>query len=164
MIRPIRHRARAADRVRCPGRLIFLTCCRRAVLIFSLQLYCGVAFADSSYLCLPSQAVGYAFNKASHQWDVAHFKLDKKYLMKKTADGWHWTEFGSTFASRMCREVGFVECNTSDEQEVMFDPKTLRYQIYYRYGFIGGAWEADGKSEDQSEDTPYIEIGTCAPT
>lgn len=45
----------------------------------------------------------------------------------------------------------------------MFDPKTLRFQVFYFFGYIGRTWEMKGLPEEESQDTPFIEIGTCAP-
>lgn len=59
--------------------------------------------------------------------------------------------------------VGYFACRTWLLEDVMFDPKTLRFQVFYFFGYIGRTWEMKGLPEEESQDTPFIEIGTCAP-
>jgi hypothetical protein len=116
------------------------------------------ADAPSGYICIPDKSTGFAYDKTTHQWDYARFRVDgKKYLLsKKASSGWTWTEFGVPDSFPLncsnINEVGFIFCQ--ELLDIRINTKKLRYQIMYAIGYIG---TPEGNGD------PAIEIGTCSP-
>lgn len=125
--------------------------------------------AQEAYLCISETASGLYFDKPAQTWAPAAFRNARKYVFrqKKPEDDvnmpwpWSWAlfPFGSTQAWAVCGK-DFEPSELTQEcngiYEFAFSKKTLRYQIYYKYGF------AYPSSKSEGDDTPYIEIGTCS--
>jgi hypothetical protein len=129
----------------------------------------GPVRAQEAYLCISDKASGMSFDRQTQSWAPAAFQSGKKYIFrqKKTEDNvsmpWSWSwalfPFGTTQAWAVCDkdfEPSELTQECSGIDEFAFNKKTLRFQIYYKYGFAYPSTKSEG------DDTPYIEIGTCS--
>lgn len=118
--------------------------------------------AKKSYLCLPDYATGFSLEK-SGEWKPSEFNVkDKKYLLRFKSGIWYWTEFGQEpnphiDSCSVPNKLGFLECKNR-EDEVMFNNRTLRFQVVRPYGYV----VADFKLDKEMPTTPYYEIGRCS--
>ena len=134
----------------------------KTTIIIAILMTAGTpAIAADAYLCFPDMSTGFAFDKTSQKWHPANFNVSgKKYLLKRTAAGFVWGDFGSTLPPDRCDDFnggGFTFCHGIES--VTFNEKSLRFQIEYSIGYTSGGLA--GQLND-GENTPFIEIGTCA--
>ena len=60
-----------------------------------LSVFITNAALAEDYLCIPTSATGYAYNKSTESWNVARFNVTAtKYLLKRVGTELRWTEFG----------------------------------------------------------------------
>jgi hypothetical protein len=145
--------------------------------------FCRAGEPDN-WLCITDQAAGFSYDQGSHRWIAAIFKPEnKKYVVRPTrpedmdyqhdfnngfndsvpykpTTKWSIAEIGDNFGfscSGDFNEKGFLLCTTG-LWDVMFGKNTLRFQIYYKFGYITGSSE-----RDDNNDTPSVEIGRCTP-
>jgi hypothetical protein len=121
-------------------------------------LAAGPVCAQEAYLCISDKASGMYFDKGTQSWAPAIFQSGKKYIFKKAEGSWALFPFGSTYAWAGCGkdfEPSELTQECSGIEEFAFNKKTLRFQVYYKYGFAY-------PSAHEGGDTPYIEIGTCS--
>jgi hypothetical protein len=130
----------------------------------SVAAYCGVLFLTPSlalaqtFLCVAERSAGFSFNDKSKKWEYARFDVEgRKYIVKQVGARWTWAEFGREFPAD-CGAFppsGIIKCQDT-LKDVIFNSKTLRYQMFYAHGY------AIPSSGVEGSDTPYIEIGVCS--
>ena len=131
-----------------------------AAIAFIAGLAPAIALADAqAYLCIADQAVGFRYDKNPKAWKSTLFSVkDERYILKLEDKHWHWSKLGSSFEGT-CNDfttADTIGCVGTDE--VLFNRTTLRYQLYYPFGYI-----AQMTLESfEGSDTPYIEIGRCS--
>ncbi len=131
----------------------------KIVVIFSLLCFSSISFGeDISYLCIPTKATGFYYNKSTKEWTNSTFKVgDEKLLIKKKGSSWEWSKFGDKISHKTCgyrTDVEQVDCLTSGG-DLTLNLKTLRYIQILLYGYIDGV--------DSNDNTPAITIGKCSP-
>jgi hypothetical protein len=113
------------------------------------------------YLCIPDYATGFSVEK-SGEWRPTQFSVNgKKYMLHTKNGNWYWNKFGEEPDPHIdsCTsptKLGFQECKNGEE-EIVFNNKTLRFQVVHPYGYV----VADIKM-DKHPITPYYEIGKCS--
>lgn len=127
---------------------------------------CPVFAADTkdptSFLCVPDYATGYGIGR-SGKWEPVQFSVQgKKYLLKKIDERWFWAESGreSDAQRTPCEafnDLGFTVCKPPEDQ-VMFNRKTLRFQIVHFYGYV----TSDIAMDKEPASPPYYLIGKCS--
>ena len=112
------------------------------------------ANAQTSFICVPSNAVGFTFNTSSQIWSGGVMNVgDKKSLLKKKNNNWVWSNFGESIETT-CSDPnldGSVVMCSSFFGDVIFNRNTKRYIETYVIGYTAG----------NGNDTPYMVIGTC---
>jgi hypothetical protein len=131
-----------------------------AAIFFFASLAPAIALADAqAYLCIADQAVGFTYDKNLSAWKSTFFGVkDERYFLKLKDKHWRWSKLGSSVESA-CNDftsAGTIGCVGTEE--VLFNRTTLRYQLYYPFGYIA---QMTFESFEGS-DTPYIEIGRCS--
>jgi hypothetical protein len=118
------------------------------------------ALAESSYICVPDEAVGFTYDRASHKWNDTRFNVaDKKYVVSHGLRGWEWYEAGSSMplaVSCVSNSAGFINCG--GHEDIQLNTKSLRYQIVDSIGYTANP----SSRFPEGWRTPRIEIGTCA--
>lgn len=122
--------------------------------------------AADAYLCVPDFATGFKYDEKARKWVTASFEIrGDKYLFKKAASGiWTWSKFGANASSVQCEDNDYarnriwIRCRSHFDTAI-FSFRALRFQRDTLGGYVHG----HGPSDANKPDTPYIEIGTCAP-
>jgi len=137
------------------------------------------AVARESYLCITESSAGFSFDKQLRTWSPTSFREGHKFIFRQKQDEdnatmpWAWTwalfPFGSTEAWAVCGKNFELSDHTQECNGIYdfaFDRKTLRFQIYYKYGFAfhsnNGTDNDNISSQSEGNDTPFIAIGTCS--
>jgi hypothetical protein len=134
-----------------------------AALISAALAQAADTSAADSFICIPDYATGYAIG-SNGKWEPTQFNVTKdRYLLRAKDGQWYWTEFGKEPSKSLdlCTgfsENGFLSCKKS-ENEVLFNRKTLRFQIIHPYGYV----VADTSVFKDDPLTPYYMIGKCSP-
>jgi len=114
-----------------------------------------------SYVCLSEHAIGFRLGRDG-KWAPSQFSAQgKKYLLEKKGARWLWTEVGPPDARPESCDAftdGFAECKYS-EGDVLFNRKTLRFQLVRRYGYVTSDVATDKESNNAP---PYMMIGKCS--
>jgi hypothetical protein len=149
-------------------------------LVIALSLWLSApAVAQESYLCITDSSAGLSFDKQLHTWTPASFPGGRKFIFRQKRDEdnatmpWVWTwalfPFSSTEQWAVCGkdfEISDLTQECGGIYEFAFNRKTLRFQIYYKFGFAypstGSAGNGTPSSESEGNDTPFIAIGTCS--
>lgn len=125
------------------------------------------AAAPQPWLCVPDQAVGFAFEPSSKSWAQRRFRVsDDKYLIRGSertnAFGgkarWEISKFGNQEPLFLCYtdpSFPLLDCSQYNNTFIL-NKNTMRFQYYFSGSYLRGFDKAD-------EDTPYIEIGKCSP-
>lgn len=138
-------------------------------LLFALTFFIVMTPAlakNNSYLCVPEDAVGFSFDKATKKWRHANFIAERKYLLSKHSGekrGWEVKVIGDSFGTgceRGFNEVGFIECNGLID--FTMNNRSLRYIIVHKYGYVVAEYSNHELFKEGSL-TPYLEIGKCSP-
>jgi hypothetical protein len=118
----------------------------------------------TGFICVPDYATGFAVGR-SGKWEPTQFNVKgKRYLLRARDTRWYWTEFGEEPQERIdeCtsfNDEGFSTCENRVEK-VLFNRKTLRFQVVSAYGYVVADIAMDKGSFSM---TPFYEIGTCSP-
>jgi hypothetical protein len=138
----------------------------------------ATAASAAGWLCVAEQATGFKFNAQTRSWQSAVFRTNAHYIIRppngeeakrlaetyKKEIKWVVVKVGSDFAT-MCEgdvnEYGFLNCE-SIGGPVAFNKNTLRFQLYYGLGYVRTD-EESAATTASDVDTPFIEIGKCAP-
>lgn len=130
--------------------------------VFAIPAAAADTNDPSSYLCVPDYATGFRLDR-SGRWEPGQFGVrGKQFILGKRNERWFWTEVGPPDAkSEPCdgfSEYGFAECKYS-EGDVLFNRKTLRFQLVRRYGYVTSDLATDKEAQNAP---PYIMIGKCS--
>jgi hypothetical protein len=154
------------------------------MLRYPIAAVIGVGLATSSvaresYLCITESSAGFSFDKQLRTWSPASFRGGRKFIFRQKQDEdnatmpWAWTwalfPFGSTEAWAVCGkdfEISDYTQECDGIYDFAFNRKTLRFQIYYKFGFAipstNAAINGVTSNELEGNDTPFIAIGTCS--
>ena len=128
----------------------------KSFLYVFVMVLSSFVYAQDTYLCIPSSATGFSFTQKTNRWEETSFNIvEKKFLLKKKAGQWQWSNFGETYEN-MCQERSqtSINCNLIFG-EVIFDKKTLRFLKTYLPGYVDGI--------ETNANTPHMLIGKCSP-
>ena len=147
---------------------------KRLVLILSALLLVPWVVAEdetriTAYLCIADMATGFVYENG--RWQRTNFDVSgNKYILRqpKKSDPeplsdspWLWGRFGQKYLLGICDETdeyGDMECSEGGgAAELFINLSSLRYQLYYQYGYVHSA-----DFKDTRDDTPLIEIGKCS--
>ncbi len=118
---------------------------------------------DGPFLCIADMATGFIYE--NDKWNIAKFAVsDSRYIVRRPNSddrhsdaAWVWGRFGKKSFTKWCEkeinEYGNLFC-AGIMEELWINVNTLRYQRVYTFGYVQGG--------DSSNDTPFIEIGTCS--
>lgn len=139
--------------------------CTIAFLFLSLLMSAAAApaNADQSYICIPAESVGYAFNKAARTWYSTKFRASSayKYIVSERGGRWGFRQFGDKMKIDLPCQLeapGLVICSLVPVFQLTFSPSTLRFQEFFPAGYVA---PPDGFEEGAN--TPSFAIGTCSP-
>jgi hypothetical protein len=130
--------------------------------------------ASADFLCKTDVSVGYKFDENTRSWTSANFLPKGDFVIRQLTDterqqtseviypkGSTWGVFtpdrpnfpryGCPEPRTSLHESG-LHCGGGGD-EFDFDSRSLRYQTYYRGGYVYG--------RDNNDDTPAIDIGRC---
>jgi hypothetical protein len=132
-----------------------------AIAIIAIPAIAADTNDPSSYVCVPDYATGFRLDR-SGKWEPSQFSVQgKKFLLARKDARWFWTAVGPTDAKpEPCgtfTDYGFTECKDS-EGEVLFNRKTLRFQLVRPYGYV----TSDVATDKEMNAPPYYIIGRCA--
>jgi hypothetical protein len=139
---------------------------RKLLMAFAVAVVAAPALAAdtndaSSYVCVPDYATGFRLDR-SGKWEPGQFSVrGKQFLLGKRSERWFWTEVGPLDARPESCDTftdGFAECKYS-EGDVLFNRKTLRFQLVRRYGYVTSDVATD---KEINNAPPYIMIGKCS--
>jgi hypothetical protein len=117
--------------------------------------------AEERYLCVAEKITGFRYNSVTKNWGPANFRLeDGKHLVTETTttlDKLEMHTIGNI--NRECYSIdgfdqhgyAYFECTEHIEFKMYKEPG--RYILVYMAGYIDG---------DNSDNTPFIEIGKCS--
>jgi len=139
---------------------------RKLLIAFAITVIATPALAaeandPGSYICVPDYATGFRLDR-SGKWEPSQFSVQgKKFLLGKKNDRWFWSAVGpQDVKQESCdgfTEYGFAECKYS-EGDVLFNRKTLRFQLLRRYGYV----TSDVATDKEMNAPPYVMIGKCS--
>ena len=139
---------------------------RKLLIALAAALVAAPAFAadagdPGSYACVPENAIGFRLGKDG-KWAPSQFSVQgKKYQLEKKGARWFWWETGPADPKQepcdAFTDYGFTECKYS-EGWVMFNRKTLRFQLVRPYGYV----TSDLATDKEMNAPPYYIIGKCA--
>ena len=114
-----------------------------------------------SYVCLSEHAIGFRLGRDG-KWEPSQFSVKgKQFLLGKKNERWFWSEVGPPDVKQeSCgafTDYGFAECKYS-EGEVLFNRKTLRFQLVRPYGYV----TSDVATDKEMNAPPYFIIGKCS--
>lgn len=130
----------------------------------------------NAYLCVPDYSTGYSFDPGTGTWRPTKFQPSERYLVRRvTADDvqrhpvlrvgmshptWGVYELGNAVPLDSCEDIRiagarspYLACEGSAEFDFNFH--TLRFQIYFRGGYV------NADQPEAKDDTPFVEIGRC---
>lgn len=138
---------------------------RKFLMAFAIAVVAAPAVAadtndPSSYVCVADSAIGFRLDR-SGKWEPSQFSVKgKQFLLGKRNERWFWMEVGPPNAKQepcdAFTDYGFAECKYSEGQ-VMFNRKTLRFQLVRPYGYV----TSDVATDKEMNAPPYYIIGRC---
>lgn len=131
-----------------------------------------LAYAGDAYLCTTEMVTGFSFDKGEHGWQVAHFHSDSQYIVSRLpSDGTQWqvVPVGEAMPSGFCKDDfspdGVLTCRGFDEFKM--NKANLRFIHAYLVGYWtdgrAGQPNRDPSLFKEGENSPFLEIGKCAP-
>lgn len=139
---------------------------RKLLMAFAVAVIASPAIAadageSDSYVCLPDHATGFRLDR-SGKWEPSQLSVQgRKFLLGKKNDRWFWSVAGVQDPKQepcdAFTEYGFTECKYS-EGWVMFNSKTLRFQLVRPYGYV----TSDLATDKDMKAPPYYIIGRCS--
>lgn len=142
----------------------------RVIILFALLLLTKAAHAQSEdkYICTANKAVGFNYTKTKG-WYSSNFSPDNKYVLAKSGSkyktAYELTKIGENVALGFCKndfnKQGFLFCNTTGGPYA-FNSNTGRYTLSYYAGYYNVKPEDIG-TQNENNNTPMLEIGTCSP-
>ena len=132
-----------------------------AIAAVALPAVAADANDSGSYVCVPDYATGFRLDR-SGKWEPSQFSVQgKKFLLAKKSERWFWSEAGPVaYKPEPCDafdDRGFAECKYS-EGDVLFNRKTLRFQLVRHYGYV----TSDVATDKDMSAPPYYIIGRCS--
>lgn len=121
--------------------------------------------ADTSYLCIEDQSVGFLYDEGTNNWTSTNFTAIK-HIIKKPKEGETWvkdalwivSDFGSSLPSFHCvsdfDKSGLLACYNNRNSFFHLNKLTLKFVRSY-----SGTYTQNNKWRD----TPIIAIGKCSP-
>lgn len=120
-------------------------------------LTANAAFAN--YLCVADARTGFLYNEKTKRWVSADFTVEgKRYILSSKDGQWRWGTFGEKSTDRCGTFDVHDQIGCGDMIKVTFNKATMRYQRSYT-----AVSTIRPRGEAFSNDTPFIEIGTCSP-
>lgn len=143
----------------------------RVVVSAFLCLFAPLGHAGNAYLCIPELTTGFAYHRGTHDWHLANFKSDNQYIVSRPQGGaaWQVTQVGRATPAGFCRrdftKAGILTCEGFDEF------KMNRTNMRFLHAYLVGYWTDNGDHRfkgnpalfKEGENTPFLEIGKCAP-
>jgi hypothetical protein len=124
------------------------------------------------WLCTGQAATGFGYDQASHSWTRRNFKADGRFIVgalpiKSKAAAYQWViapEGKAPIEGGLCGSEfsadTFLHCSGFGGT-FTFNRRSQRYIQYYQGGYAAYAPGVNNIT-DESADTPFMEIGTCA--
>jgi hypothetical protein len=123
------------------------------------------AYAER-FLCVAEHAAGVVYDEVRKQWQPAVGRTDRKYIIAEPDESINLlyefvvTEVGDSYFSYYCidgfDQSGLIRCSSSYGY-LMMNKNTGRFQSHYDYGYM------EGPERDSTDNTPFVQIGTCSP-
>ena len=143
----------------------------------ALALFCSHAAFAGSLVCSAERASGFVYDKQNQAWTASNFPVaEKTYLVKPANENdivasalkydYEIREAGSSKTVIHCKsikipdsneETGLIMCRGSSGASFNIDTKTGRYIRSQPTGYLTRL------ASTAADDTPYMEIGSCAP-
>ncbi len=118
------------------------------------------AYAQQSYLCVPTKGNGFLKNRGDMSWYSSEMNVEEnKFLVKRTSSGWNWSDFGTRDQGVNCGEIqanGILWCDMNNGIAV-FNTLTSRFQ----YTKLGNYLSSKTLNANEPGYTLSI-IGTCS--
>lgn len=143
-------------------------------------LWTSEALAET-WLCISDQSTGFIFK--SGRWEHVFFSSNDKYVLRsiKASDkgsialavqpnsthifsevGERQPAIGCVADKQSESDAGFIRCE-GPGTFVLFNKKSLRFQIFYSIGYVIPDPESEFGMETQRGNTPSLTIGKCSP-
>src|SRR5690348_1944097 len=123
-----------------------------------LALSVGPAWAQDAYRCTADAATGFKYNERTDAWELARFKADGRYVVRKQDSEWTMYAMGAELLPHRCTKAAgsaFIECG-GPFIHFIANTGTMRYQN-------DSVRSNTTLNHPFDEDSVYIEIGRCVP-
>jgi hypothetical protein len=123
-----------------------------------LALSVGPAWAQDAYRCTADVATGFKYNEQTNAWELARFKADSRYVVRKQDSEWIMSEMGADLLPHRCTKApgsAFIECG-GPFMHFITNTGTMRYQN-------DSVRPNTTLNHPFDKDSVYIEIGRCVP-